>query len=426
MDVLADLRARGLIQDSTDPDALARRLAEGPVTAYCGFDPTADSLHHGHLLGLLTLRRLQLAGHRPISLAGGATGMIGDPSGRSEERALLDDETLSRNLEGIRPQLARLLDFEPGPQQAVLVDNRDWTGELRLLEFLRDVGKHVTVNAMLAKESVRARMAAEHGISYTEFTYMLLQANDYLWLHEHHGCELQIGGSDQWGNITAGIDLIRRRTGATVHGLTWPLIMSAEGTKVGKTTGGQVWLAPERTSPYRFHQHWVQTADDAVERFLLQFTFLPVADIASLVEAHREAPERREAQRVLAREVTALVHGEAEARAAEAAAAVLFGGDAADLAPEALAAIAGEVPTTRRSRRALMGAALVELLAATGLASSRGDARRTVEQGGAYVNGRRVGDPEAVIGEPDLLHGRWVLLRKGKRQHHLIEAADGA
>ena len=262
MDLFAELEARGLVQDSTDREALAARLASGPIGVYVGFDPTADSLHVGHLLGQLTLRRLQLAGHRPFPLAGGATGMVGDPGGRSEERNLLDRETLDHNIAAIKVQLERLLDFEPGPLQATLVDNADWTAPIGVLDFLRDVGKHMTVNQMVAKDSVRHRMESEHGISYTEFSYMLLQANDFRYLCEHHDVELQMGGSDQWGNITTGIDLIRRTLGRTAHGLTWPLLTLPGGAKMGKTAGGAVWLDPDKTSPYQFRQFWVQAADD--------------------------------------------------------------------------------------------------------------------------------------------------------------------
>ena len=311
--VLADLEARGLVHDTTDRAALARRLAS-PVTVYHGIDPTADSLHIGNLVGVLALRRFQAAGHRPVALAGGATGMIGDPGGRTGERALLDADTLAANLKGIEAQLRRLLAFDPaGGPGALLVDNASWTAGLGLLEFLRDVGKHATVNQMMAKESVRTRLESTEGISFTEFSYMLIQAHDYLWLHEHEGCDLQIGGSDQWGNITAGIDLVRRRTGDAVHGLTWPLLTRADGSKFGKSAGGNVWLDPRRTSPYAFYQHWIQVDDADVGRFLLQMTFLDLDEVTELAALHAAAPARREAQRRLAHEVTALVHGETEA-----------------------------------------------------------------------------------------------------------------
>jgi len=422
MDVLADLEARGLVQDSTDREALAKRLAEGPITLYHGIDPTADSLHTGHLLGMLVLRRFQMAGHFPVALAGGATGMVGDPSGRSEERVLLDEDTLRHNVQRISAQLQGLLEFS-GQTPAVLVDNYTWTRDMPLLAFLRDVGKHFTLNAMVAKESVRARMESERGISFTEFSYMLLQAHDYLWLHEHHGCELQVGGSDQWGNITAGIDLIRRRAGRAVHGLTWPLLLSEEGAKIGMTTGARVWLDPARTSPYQFHQHWIQTGDDGVERLLLQFTFMDIGEIADVMERHRAAPERREAQRLLAREVTAIVHGAEAAVAAEQAAAVLFGAEASAAAASAFEAIAGEVPTTGLGRDQLTGGLdLADVLVQAGLVSSRSDARRQIDQGGVYVNNRRVGEgrSDGPLAGEDLLHSRFILLRRGKRDYHLL------
>jgi tyrosyl-tRNA synthetase len=419
-DLLDDLAARGLVADHTDLEALRARIAAGPLTVYCGFDPTAPSLHVGNLFPLLLLRRFQLSGHRPLPLAGGATGMIGDPSGRSDERNLLDADTLERNVEAIKAQLVRFLDFDAGPTAATLVNNRDWTAPMSVLDFLRDVGKHVTVNAMLAKESVKARVQSESGISYTEFSYMLLQANDYLWLHQHQGCELQVGGSDQWGNITAGIDLVRRVTGAHVHGFTVPLMLRADGAKFGKTADGAVWLDATRTSPYQFHQYFLQTDDRDVERFLLQLTFLPVAEIRELVEAWSAAPQERLAQRRLADELTDLVHGEDARRGAVGAAALLFGGDG-DPDAAAFDVLAAEIPTSRVSA-AVLGASepLVELLVEGEACASKGAARRAIDQGSIYVNGDRRGDVTAV-GEGDVRHGRWVLLRVGKKQHHLVE-----
>jgi tyrosyl-tRNA synthetase len=301
--LLDDLEARGLVHDTTDRQALADRMSAGPLTLYYGCDPSADSLHIGNLIGLLVLRRFQDAGHRPVALAGGATGMVGDPSGRSDERNLLDEAALSANVAAIKAQMARILDFDDG--RAVLVDNRDWTAGVTLLDFLRDVGKHVTVNQMLARESVKARLASEHGISYTEFSYMLLQAHDYLRLHRDLGVELQIGGSDQWGNILSGIDLIRRVDGAAVHGLSWPLLTAPDGSKLGKTTGARIWLDPARTSPYQFFQHWMQTDDRQVGEFLAKFTLLQWAEVEAVTAAHLEHPERREGQRRLADEVAA-------------------------------------------------------------------------------------------------------------------------
>ena len=414
-DLLADLDARGLVHDSTDREALAKRLSASPLTLYRGVDPTADSLHTGNLIGLLMLRRFQLAGHRPIALAGGATGMIGDPSGRSDERNLLDESTLSGNVEAIKQQIARIL----GPEgDWELVDNYTWTRDIRVLDFLRDVGKHTTVSQMLARESVKTRLAGEQGISFTEFSYMLLQANDYSWLYEHQQCELQIGGSDQWGNILSGVDLIRRRSGASVHGLCWPLLTAPGGVKLGKTTGARVWLDPARTSPYQFFQHFMQVEDADVRQHLAWFTLLEVADIDALVVTHEAAPEKREAQRVLAREVTALVHGAREAEAAEAASLASFD-RSQNLDPGALAALEADLPTTR-----LPGAAdpmpLLDLLVAADLAASKSAARRLVQQGGVYVNEVQIYDPETLIGQDVRIDGRWVLLRAGKRRQHLV------
>jgi tyrosyl-tRNA synthetase len=416
-DLLADLDARGLVQDTTDREALAARLAQGPVTLYLGFDPTADSLHVGNLLGLVTLRRFQDAGHRTIALAGGATGMIGDPSGRSDERNLLDADTLAANLASIKEQIGRFISFGDG---GALVDNQTWTAPIGILEFLRDVGKHVTVNQMVAKESVKARMAGDAGISYTEFSYMLLQANDFWWLNEHEGCELQVGGSDQWGNITAGIDLIRRRSGRSAHGLTWPLVARSDGVKMGKSQSGAVWLSAARTSPYQFFQWWMQIPDADVERFLLGFTLLPVDEARSVAAAHAEDPARRDGQRRLAREVTSLVHGPEQARAAEAASSVLFGGSVESVDAATLDAVAGEVPVLQvRGADLGSGLDLVDALVGAGLATSKGDARRTLEQGGASVNGVKA-EPGRELGAADLLAERYVLLRKGKRSYAMV------
>jgi tyrosyl-tRNA synthetase len=422
--LLDDLDARGLVHNSTDREALAARLAEGPVTLYYGCDPTADSLHLGNLIGLLVLRRFQDAGHRPVALAGGATGMVGDPGGRSEERNLLDDATLTANVAAIKQQMARVLDFDAG--QAQLVDNRDWTAEVRLLDFLRDVGKHVTVNQMLARESVKARLAGEHGISYTEFSYMLLQGHDYLHLHRKLGVELQIGGSDQWGNILTGVDLIRRTDGAAVHGLSWPLMTAADGTKLGKTTGARIWLDPARTSPYQLFQHWMQTDDRQVREHLAKFTLLALDEVEVVAAAHLEHPERRVGQRRLAEEATRLVHGpEATAAAAEAT-DVLFGGSPLTAGPEALAVVAAEVPTAPLppAKDLATGVEIEPLLVESTLASSKGDARRALEQGAVSVNGERVG-PGATLDSGSVLHGRYVLLRKGKRNYALLVAGGG-
>jgi tyrosyl-tRNA synthetase len=416
MDVLADLDARGLLHDTTSRDALAARLEAGPITLYYGCDPTADSLHVGNLVGLLVLRRFQLAGHRPIALAGGATGMVGDPSGRSAERNLLDAETLAGNVAAIKAQIAGVLG--PGDDWE-LVDNLDWTAELGLLEFLRAVGKHATVNQMLARESVKARLATEQGISFTEFTYMLLQANDYRHLYERHRCELQVGGSDQWGNILSGVDLIRRASGEAVHALCWPLLTAPDGSKLGKTTGARIWLSADRTSPFELYQHFLQVEDLQVRQQLCWFTMLPVAEIDEIVAAHLAAPERRDAQRRLAFEATALVHGRDEAEAAAAGTARWSD----DLSAEAFEAREGEFPTT------YLGAGtgpvvLVDLLVRTGLAPSKGAGRRLVSQRGVRVNGHVVTDADAVYDPVAFVEGRWLLLGVGKRNRHVVVLGD--
>ncbi|MFM9131626.1 MAG: tyrosine--tRNA ligase, partial [Actinomycetota bacterium] len=371
-----------------------------------------------HLMGQISLRRFQLAGHRPFPLAGGATGMVGDPSGRSDERNLLDRETLQHNVECIKRQLENLLDFGTGANAAVLVNNADWTAGITALNFLRDVGKHITVNQMMAKESVRNRLNSENGLSYTEFSYMLLQANDFRHLCAHHDVELQMGGSDQWGNITAGIDLIRRTLGRQAHGLTWPLVTKSDGTKFGKTSGGAVWLDPARTSPYQFRQFWVQMADDDVVKHLPRYSLATVEECASVTEAHVADPGKRIAQRFLANEMTTLVHGATAARDAEAAALVLFGGDPALASPEALGVVAAEVPSTRVSRADLDDT--FGLLARAQVVASTSEARRAVSQGGLKVNGATLADGETLASK-GLLHGRWVLVRKGKTTYHLFD-----
>jgi tyrosyl-tRNA synthetase len=418
MDLLADLEARGLLHTTTDRDALAARLAAGPISLYYGCDPTADSLHVGNLIGLLVLRRFLDAGHRPIALAGGATGMIGDPGGRSEERNLLDEDTLRANVAAIKEQITAVLGDAGG---WTLVDNYDWTRDLSLLAFLRDVGKHVTVNQMVARESVRARMESEHGISYTEFSYMLLQANDYRWLHEHEGCELQIGGSDQWGNLLSGVDLIRRTSGAQVHALCWPLLTAPGGEKLGKTTGARTWLARQRTSPYALYQHFMHVDDDEVRRHLCWFTLLAVEEIDALVAEHGQAPERRAAQRRLALEATALVHGRADAEAAAAVSRVLFDGDVLGADGATFEALAGEVPTAALAPGQVP---VVDAVVAAGLAASKSEARRLLTQRGVQVNGRTA-EPDDVVAPSDRLHGRYVLVRRGKSGYALLVAEPG-
>jgi tyrosyl-tRNA synthetase len=413
MDLLADLRARGLMHDSTDVDALAARLASGPIGLYIGFDPTADSLHVGHLVGQLFLRRFQLAGHRPFPLAGGATGMIGDPGGRSEERNLLDEESLRHNVSCIEHQLRTLLDFEPGPYQATLVNNADWSTQISMLEFLRDVGKHFTVNQMIAKDSVRSRIESEHGISYTEFSYMLLQANDFLHLHQHYGVEMQAGASDQWGNIVAGVDLVRRRSGVAVHAMTHPLLLKSDGTKFGKSVGGAVWLDPRRTSPYRFHQFWLQCEDAVIGTYVHMLSLRPLDELSSVLESHAAAPERRAAQRMLADELTTLVHGAEACATATAAAQVLFGGEPSAATVAALDVVAAEAPSIDLPGD-VEGLRVHELLVAAGTATSNSEVGRLLAQG-AIRAGSRVLDRDGLLATSDLVHGQFLVLRKGKR-----------
>jgi len=411
MDLLADLEARGLVQDSTDRDALRDRLNAGPVGLYYGCDPSADSLQVGNLVGLLVLRRFADAGHRAFALAGGATGMIGDPGGRSKERNLLDAETLARNYERIAGQLDRIA-------RVPLVNNLEWTGSLTLLDFLRDVGKYANVNLMIARESVKARLESENGISFAEFSYQLLQANDYLQLLRTRDVELQIGGSDQWGNLLAGVDLIRRADGAHAYAFTWPLLLRSDGKKFGKSEDGAIWLAADRTSPYQFFQYWMNVTDADVERFLLQLTLLPVDEARAVAAAHAQAPYKREGQRRLAREVTTLVHGVNATAAAEEASAILFGGSPIGAPMQTFDFLASEVPTFAY----VSGGTVATMLAATPLASSLSDARRTIAQGAASVNGEVVRE-DRPLSKSDLLYDRWLVLRKGKRTYALIDAA---
>jgi tyrosyl-tRNA synthetase len=416
-ELLDDLRARGLVQDSTDLDALAERLDQGPLRLYYGCDPSAPSLHVGNLIGLLVLRRFADAGHRPYALVGGATGMVGDPGGRSEERNLLDDETLAANVAGIRAQVEAVVG-----EVAEVVDNRDWTAQVTVLDFLRDVGKHVTVNQMLAKESIRARVESEHGISFTEFSYMLLQANDYWHLHAHEGVELQIGGSDQWGNIVAGVDMIRRRSQASVHAFTWPLITRADGAKFGKSAGGAIWLSPEQTSPYAFFQYWMNVDDRDVERFLLQLTLLPVAEIAEVVRAHEGDPQARQGQRRLARELTGIVHGADAAAAAEEASAILFGGDPGSAGRNAWDLVAAEVPVVGPPAAGTVAEGLdpVPLLVSAGLAKSNSEARRLLRDQAVVASGRRLAEDDRILAG-DVRHDRFVLLRKGRKSYAVVD-----
>ncbi len=411
--LLEDLRARGLVHDTTDAVALAERLSAGPTTLYHGIDPSAASLHIGNFVGVLMLRRFQDAGHKPIVLVGGSTGMVGDPGGRSEERNLLDEDTLGANIEGIRAQLGGLVDWD----RAEMVNNFDWTRDVGVLDFLRDVGKHATVNQMVAKDSIRSRMEGERGISYTEFSYMLLQAFDYWWLHTNKGCDLQIGGSDQWGNITAGVDLVRRRAGSRVHALTWPLIARADGQKFGKSVDGAIWLDPELTLPYEFHQYWLRVDDADVERFLLQLTLLDVGEIAQVVAAHDADRQQRLGQRRLADELTMLVHGAPAVRQANLAAQGLFG--TGTLTADVLEALRRVIPETTVTVDQLVGDdALISLLCTTGLTASKGEARRLLGQGGVSVNREKVSSGLAL--DVALIDERFLLLQKGKKQRHLV------
>jgi tyrosyl-tRNA synthetase len=419
-DALAELRWRGLIAQSTDEEELSRALAGGSLTYYGGFDPTAPSLHIGNLVLILTLRRLQLAGHRPLALVGGATGLIGDPK-PTAERVLNAPEVVGSWVERIRSQIEPYLDFS-GPNAAVLVNNLDWTQELSAISFLRDVGKHFRVGRMLAKEAVSARLNSDAGISYTEFSYQILQAMDFLELYRRYGCALQLGGSDQWGNLTAGTDLIHRATGESVHALSTPLITKADGTKFGKTEGGTVWLDPARTTPYAFFQFWLNVEDAKTGEYLRVFTFRSQQEIEQLEQEVAARPAARQAQRVLAREVTGLVHGpDAAARVEEASRALFEGGDLAGLDPQTLADALAELPALRRPRGEHN---VVDLLADGGLVPSRSAARRTVTEGGAYVNNQKVTSQDAVVGIADLVHDRWLVLRRGRRAFLAVELAD--
>lgn len=428
----SDLQARGIVKQVTDPE-LEAQLGRRKFTLYCGFDPTSDTLHVGSLLPLLTLKRFQEAGHRIIAVVGGATGMIGDPSGKSAERSLLGEGQLQHNLNGLRSTISRFLRFD-GQNPALLVNNGDWFRDVSFIAFLRDVGKHFTVNHMVAKESVRARLEdREHGISYTEFSYMLLQAYDFWVLHDQESCDLQIGGSDQWGNITAGIDLIRRMKAAQraaqgtqsedrdVFGLTHPLVSKADGTKFGKTETGTIWLDGKKTSPYQFYQFFIRTADADVSTFLRYFTFLSIDEITRLEESVKTAPERREAQLALAREVTRLVHGQAELDRTEKATQALFGTGIRELDEKTLLEVLSEAPSSKLPKSRLdAGLTLVDALAETGLCQSKGAARKDLTAGGIYVNNERAADAAAVLKSSDLIAGSYILLRKGKKTYHLL------
>ena len=425
MNIFEELEWRGLVADCTDAPALRKRLESGPITLYAGFDPTADSLHVGNLVPLLALRRFQQHGHHPIVVAGGATGLIGDPSGKATERQLLTRELLEANIAAVKAQLCRWLDFDSKTNPARLMDNAEWTAPVSFLDFLRETGKHFSVNQMMAKESVRARMDdRESGISYTEFSYMLLQAFDFCHLRKVCNCELQIGGSDQWGNITAGMDLTRKKLGEHVFGLTLPLILNSDGTKFGKTAAGAVWVDPRKTSVYRFYQFWIRTDDRDVVRYLHIFSFLGKEEIAALAAEHQTKPESRAAHKALARAMTDLVHGESATAEAMRASEILFGGGLDGIAESTFNEIVGEVPTRDLDRSKLEGTRLplAEILVMAGLCPSKGQARKDIEGGGVYINNVREPNFQRALTASDLLFGKHLLLRKGKRNYVVLTA----
>lgn len=421
MTFFSDLEQRGLVHSFSE--GVVDHLQKSRVTGYIGFDPTADSLHVGSLLQIMALARLQRAGHRPLALVGGGTGMIGDPSGKTKERQLQTREQVEANVAGIRTQLEQFLEFE-GDNAALLIDNHDWLGQLSLIEFMRDVGKHFTVNYLMAKDSVTRRLEQEEGLSVTEFSYSLLQAYDFQVLFDRYDCTLQLGGSDQWGNITAGLELIRRTREGHAHGLVQPLVTTSSGTKFGKTEAGTIWLSPERTSPFRFYQFWLNTEDSDVDSYLKWFTFLPVAEIEELVAEHEANPGARSAQRRLASEVTRMVHGDEGLERAERATGVLFGqGDVRDLPAAELLDVFSDVPSTemKRDRFEGEGIGVLDLLAESGVASSKGEARRLISGGGVYLNGERLETAEQLVGLDDAIEGQVLVLRKGKRKNHVVK-----
>ncbi len=431
-DIIDELSWRGLLADTTNIDELRQALKSGRVTIYCGFDPTAPGLHIGNMVQLVTLRRLQLAGHRPIGLVGGATGLIGDPSGKSAERVLNPREVVAQWVERIRGEVSRFLDFDAGESSALILSNLDWTEAMPVLTFLRDIGKHFSVNRMLDRESVKARLEAG-GISYTEFSYQLLQAMDFLELYRRHGCTAQLGGSDQWGNLVAGVDLIRRVEGESVHALATPLITKADGTKYGKTEGGAIWLSADLMSPYAFYQFWLNVSDAEVPNLLRVFSFKSREEIEALVLQSAERPAARLGQRALAEELATLVHGADETRRVIAASQALFGqGSLAELDERTLAAVAAEVRAVRLEIPGPGGGTagsglppVANLMAAAGIVPTVSAARRAIAEGGAYLNNRKVTEVGAVPGPEDLLHGRYLILRRGKRTVGAVEVVSG-
>ncbi|MCL5056849.1 MAG: tyrosine--tRNA ligase [Actinobacteria bacterium] len=418
---LEELKYRGLVNDYSDPEELERLLVTEPVALYCGFDPTADSLHIGHLLPMMTLQRFQMAGHRPIALAGGGTGLIGDPSGKTVERTLNPREVVESWVEKIKNQLSLFLDFDAKTNPALLLNNYDWISQLNVIEYLRDIGKYFSVNAMLAKDSVKTRIEnRDVGISYTEFSYMILQSYDYYWLAKHHGCKLQIGGSDQWGNITTGIDLIRRTLQSPAYALTLPLITTSEGKKFGKTEAGAVWLDASKTSPYQFYQFWINITDQDVIKFIKYFTFLDRDTISQLESAVRDRPEKREAQQRLAYEVTSMIHGRSEADMARQTAAALFKGEISSLTEDQLKDALAGVPTTSLDEGRGGEMSLLDLVVEAGLCPSRSRGRTDIESGAIYVNDIREADQGRKVSDLARLHRRYVVLRKGKKNYHLV------
>ncbi|MBN1986511.1 MAG: tyrosine--tRNA ligase [Prolixibacteraceae bacterium] len=427
MNFVEDLQWRGMLHDMMP--GTEEQLQKEMTAAYIGFDPTADSLHVGSFAQIMMLKRFQLAGHKPIALVGGATGMIGDPSGKSQERNLLNEESLNKNLDGIKKQLSKFLDFDSGaPNQAVMVNNYDWMKEFSFLEFIRDVGKHITVNYMMAKDSVKKRLSSESkvGMSFTEFTYQLVQGFDFLWLYDNMNCKLQMGGSDQWGNITTGTELIRRKTGGEAFALTIPLITKADGSKFGKTEGGNVWLDPDRTSPYSFYQFWLNTSDEDAERYIKVFTLLPKEEIDALIEQHREAPHARILQKKLAEEVTVMVHSKEDYEMAVEASQILFGKGTAEqlrkLNESTFLSVFEGVPQFAVSRTEIdAGVNVIDLLAEkTDVFPSKGELRRTIQGNGLSINKDKITDPELNINSNFLIGGKYILAQKGKKNYYLI------
>ncbi|MFL2931352.1 MAG: tyrosine--tRNA ligase [bacterium] len=418
MNIVEDLQKRGLLHDFTNNAEMMNALSTKSVSLYCGFDPTATSLHIGSLMPIISLSRFQKYGHTPIILIGGGTGMIGDPSGKSEERNLLDSEILEKNIAGMKSQLHNLIDFDCGANSAKILNNNYWLSKINMIEFLRDIGKNFSIGYMMSKESVKNRIN-ERGISYTEFTYMILQAYDFLHLFDTEKCQLQIGGSDQWGNITAGIELIRRMRSENLWGITFPLITTSSGKKFGKTEEGNIWLDPKLTSPYRFYQYWIQTNDEDVIRFLAYFTFLTEKEIEEIANAHKENPEKREAQLQLAKLITSFVHGNSSTESALRVSDLLFTGNIEGISEEDLISVSNEMPLTVYEGE--LPILMTDLLTKTGMSKSKGMSRKDIAGGGIYLNNERITEEKSEISNKQLLFGKYVLLRKGKKNYHLVE-----